>query len=541
MSDFAFEGFEPANTTPVPDVLFDELLSELNESELKVLLYIIRRTAGFKKQTDAISLTQFQKGIRKRATGEILDKGCGVKDRATIVKALASLEKRGCIESIKGSDPQGDKATSSYRIRFRSGVVGKTNHPTDIGSGQNQPPWFAKPTTGSGQNQPGVVGDSNPQETVIQPNSKQETVRQEGTYSADKQSTPGALAPTHALVSHPEYDFLWFDDLLTPTAVTVKLTPAFPDPMFSEYEDKRRSGVVMDLLSRLEAKGINLVVKWEHETLQDVIESGREYPSQDVPEEIPYQPDFTEPSYSQRNGQTSSEGVSGYTQVEGEETHGNHSTRNAQASGTGGENRGTPGATRSADTPSGRAGAGTVCEPAKERRGAGTVSGGAGAVQATLLAPAKPAELVHVEPELKALSLPAQVDRVFRWLDEIRRECSGDPMASYVANGANKKRVGDLLNACRGTANELNEKRAKAAWRAMWDSPEGKDGFSWQKPGVLTINAFCNNYGDYLERAKDAERKKRGQRRSSSGEPKLSALEQMRAEQQRYCAQGGQV
>ena len=190
MSDFTFEGFEPANTTPVPDVLFDELLSELNESELKVLLYIIRRTAGFKKQTDAISLTQFQKGIRKRATGEILDKGCGVKDRATIVKALASLEKIGCIESTKGSDPQGDRATSSYRVRFRSGVVGKTNHPTDMGSGQNQPPWFAKPTTGSGQNQPGVVGDSNPQETVLQSNSLQETEAQEDTLA------PAIAAPS---------------------------------------------------------------------------------------------------------------------------------------------------------------------------------------------------------------------------------------------------------------------------------------------------------------------------------------------------------
>lgn len=202
MTNFTFDGFEPANTTPVPDVLFDELLSELNESELKVLLYIIRRTAGFKKQTDAISLTQFQKGIRRRATGEILDKGCGVKDRATIVKALASLEKIGCIESTKSSDPQGDKATSSYRVRFRSGVVGKTNHHTDIGSGQNQPPWFAKPTTGSGQNQPGVVGDSNPQETVIQLHSKQETDSQEGTYSAGETATPAASAdaPTPAPV-----------------------------------------------------------------------------------------------------------------------------------------------------------------------------------------------------------------------------------------------------------------------------------------------------------------------------------------------------
>jgi hypothetical protein len=177
--DFTFDGFEPANTTPVPDVLFDQLLPILNESELKVLLYIIRRTAGFKKPTDAISLTQFQKGIKKRATGEILDRGCGVKDRATIVKALASLETKRCIQSTKADDPAGDRATSAYRILFRSEVVGKTNHPVATGSGQNQPPWFAKPTTVVGNSDYGVVGDSNPQETVIQETTLQQTERQE--------------------------------------------------------------------------------------------------------------------------------------------------------------------------------------------------------------------------------------------------------------------------------------------------------------------------------------------------------------------------
>lgn len=203
---FIFDGFEPANTTPVPDILFDQLLAELNESELKVLLYIIRRTAGFKKPTDAISLNQFQKGIKKRVTGEILDRGCGIKDRATIIKALASLEKKGIIQADKSDDPQGDKATSVYRIRFRSEVVGKTNYPADIGSGQNQLPWFAKPTTGSGQNQPGVVGNSNPQETVIQSYSKQETEKQEDTYTERESQShdTGAIAPTHTQVSPSE-------------------------------------------------------------------------------------------------------------------------------------------------------------------------------------------------------------------------------------------------------------------------------------------------------------------------------------------------
>ena len=46
--DFRYEGFSEPNYTPVPDDLFDLIAPNLTESELRVLLYIIRRTFGFK-------------------------------------------------------------------------------------------------------------------------------------------------------------------------------------------------------------------------------------------------------------------------------------------------------------------------------------------------------------------------------------------------------------------------------------------------------------------------------------------------------------
>ena len=49
-----FRGFSGPNYTPVPDELFDELMVELSGAELKVLLYIIRRTFGFKRDADMI-------------------------------------------------------------------------------------------------------------------------------------------------------------------------------------------------------------------------------------------------------------------------------------------------------------------------------------------------------------------------------------------------------------------------------------------------------------------------------------------------------
>ena len=47
-----FEGFYMPNTTAVPDNFFDVLMPTLSEAQLKVVLYIMRRTFGFKKNSD---------------------------------------------------------------------------------------------------------------------------------------------------------------------------------------------------------------------------------------------------------------------------------------------------------------------------------------------------------------------------------------------------------------------------------------------------------------------------------------------------------
>jgi hypothetical protein len=195
MSDFQFEGFEPANTTPVPDILFDRLLKHLSGAELKVLLYIIRRTWGFKKDTDAISLSQFQNGITTK-DGRVLDEGCGVKDKKTIIAAQESLETKGIIYSEKTKTDNGDYATTVYRVRFRAqGVVEKSNHPTQKGSGKIQPPRSGEiPLPGSGKIQPRVVGKSNLQETVIQQTELQETVIQESNTSDDATTHKSSLS-----------------------------------------------------------------------------------------------------------------------------------------------------------------------------------------------------------------------------------------------------------------------------------------------------------------------------------------------------------
>jgi len=102
-------------TTATPDWLFDDVAPDLDKAPLKVLLYIVRRTCGFRKSADAISLSQFQHGIVTR-DGRQLDKGAGVKNRTTLLRALADLEARGLIGHQDALHADGGHATTVYYL-----------------------------------------------------------------------------------------------------------------------------------------------------------------------------------------------------------------------------------------------------------------------------------------------------------------------------------------------------------------------------------------------------------------------------------------
>ncbi len=106
----------PTATTATPDWVFDDVAPDLDKAPLKVLLYIVRRTCGFRKSADAISLSQFQHGITTR-DGRPLDKGAGVKNRTTLLRALADLEARGLIGHQDALHADGGHATTVYYLR----------------------------------------------------------------------------------------------------------------------------------------------------------------------------------------------------------------------------------------------------------------------------------------------------------------------------------------------------------------------------------------------------------------------------------------
>src|SRR5260221_203403 len=194
---FTFDGFEPANTTPVPDIVFDEVLTKLSGAELKVLLYIIRRTWGFKKATDAISLNQLQYGIKTR-DGKQLDKGCGITRRDTIVDARNSLIEKRCIFAEKQMAPQGDHATTVYGIYFKE-VVTKPDYPMLGGSHQTGLPVVSIGDYPWSPNRTTVVTIGDPQGTVLQATVKQQTVSQDTITPTESKREGGAFAPSSFL------------------------------------------------------------------------------------------------------------------------------------------------------------------------------------------------------------------------------------------------------------------------------------------------------------------------------------------------------
>ena len=110
-------GLRIPNSTQMPNEVLDNYIADLNEAELKVLLYLVRKTFGYNKvMGDAIALSQFMNGT-KRKDGTIQDRGTGL-SKTSILQALGTLEKIGFVEITKKSKEDGSKDTSFYRLKI---------------------------------------------------------------------------------------------------------------------------------------------------------------------------------------------------------------------------------------------------------------------------------------------------------------------------------------------------------------------------------------------------------------------------------------
>jgi hypothetical protein len=103
-------GFEQPNYTQVPNDLMDHWLPDLSCAELKVLLYLMRRSFGFHRD-------QHSEGLRRISenTGLHLEnrRGCG---ETTWARGLLTYERRPGQRNV-------------YTLRFTKEVYGKSEHP----------------------------------------------------------------------------------------------------------------------------------------------------------------------------------------------------------------------------------------------------------------------------------------------------------------------------------------------------------------------------------------------------------------------------
>jgi Bacteriophage replication protein O len=119
--DFTFRGFDSPAFTQTPDQFFDELAPKLTEAELRVLIYIMRRTFGFRKNADAISISQLTTGIPG------FDIGTGM-HRTSVLRGCKGLIEKSVITVAKVKSENGEYDTNVYALRFAPGVVAQSDY-----------------------------------------------------------------------------------------------------------------------------------------------------------------------------------------------------------------------------------------------------------------------------------------------------------------------------------------------------------------------------------------------------------------------------
>ena len=89
------------NFTQIPNLFLDFLFQDLTEGELRCLLYICRRTYGFGKKSDKISISQLMGGIESEE-GEKYDRGTGMSNRGVVISTQGLIDKGIIIKSKRG-------------------------------------------------------------------------------------------------------------------------------------------------------------------------------------------------------------------------------------------------------------------------------------------------------------------------------------------------------------------------------------------------------------------------------------------------------
>lgn len=123
---YYFEGLDSTGGTVFPDALLDGVMAHLTGAEFKVLAYIVRRTLGFKRDSDTISLEQICGGVTRHDATPI-DTGTGL-SKKTAISALKGLEDKGVIIARKSTGR--DSLPTVLALRHKGDAGPELDRPT---------------------------------------------------------------------------------------------------------------------------------------------------------------------------------------------------------------------------------------------------------------------------------------------------------------------------------------------------------------------------------------------------------------------------
>ena len=132
---------EKPNYTQTPNILFDEIMRDLNGAELKVILAVIRKTFGWHKERDRISLTQLEEMTGLSRQG-ILNAIHGKKKEKSVIGGLVNKGYIKIIETKQGNvyelivNEVDQQETASQLSRLE--VVNKVDQESGLASQQSR-------------------------------------------------------------------------------------------------------------------------------------------------------------------------------------------------------------------------------------------------------------------------------------------------------------------------------------------------------------------------------------------------------------------
>lgn len=113
-------GYNPnllPNTCQTPNVILDQWMFSLTGAEFKIVMYAVRRTYGFGRNSSRISKSEFVHGTKDK-DGNLLDHGTGL-GKSTVKDAIHSLVDKGILKERLGLAQSGANATNRYSLNLK--------------------------------------------------------------------------------------------------------------------------------------------------------------------------------------------------------------------------------------------------------------------------------------------------------------------------------------------------------------------------------------------------------------------------------------